>query len=100
MRNPKESSRATENLGPIPDHIEPEDTEPTLFETPDALSARNDVTPVVCSLCRRSPFDSDDAFERGIDYALVRIHGLCNRYMSPGEAQGIVDTLRERIKNP
>ena len=93
LPGPKGSNRAAENLGPVPDYVEPEDTDPTIFEQPD-------VTPVVCSLCRRSPFDTDDAFERGIDYALVRIQGLCNRYMHPDEAQGIVDLLRERIKNP
>ena len=90
---PRDPNRVTQNLGPIPEHIAPEDTEPTLFEVPD-------VTPVLCGLCGRSPFESDDAFERGIDYALVRIQGLCHPLMHPDEAQGIVDFLRERIKNP
>ena len=92
-RASKDSNRITQNLGPVPEHIPPEDTEPTLFEAPD-------VTPVLCGLCGRSPFESDDAFERGIDYALVRIQGLCHPLMHPDEAQGIVDFLRERIKNP
>jgi hypothetical protein len=93
MKDPRGSSRTIEGLGPVPEHIPPEDTEPTLFETPD-------VTPVVCSLCRRSPFDTDDAFERGIDYAMVVTQGLLKPFMHHDEAQGIVDFLRERIKNP
>ncbi len=93
LPGPKGSSRAVENLGPVPEHVAFDDTEPTIFEVPD-------VTPVVCSLCRRSPFEADDAFERGIDYALVRIHGLCNGFMQPHEAQDIADFLRQRIKNP
>lgn len=93
LPGPKGSNRPVENLGPIPQPIEQEDTDPTLFETAD-------VTPVVCSLCRRSPYDSDDAFERGIDYALVRLQGMCQSIMHADDARHMVDWLRQRIKNP
>lgn len=93
MRNPKTSSRLADNLGPVPEHIDPEDTDPTLFDTSDR-------TPVICSLCGCSPYDSDDAFERGIDYALTRIQGMCHSVMHADEAKDIAEWLRERIKNP
>lgn len=83
-------TRDLSSLGPLPEPLPEQDTEPNLFARPDE--------PGTCVCCGRSSFDTDDAFERGILFCLREVQSLYQeRGLGHLEAEQLVTWLRSRI---
>jgi hypothetical protein len=100
------SQEPLSNYGPIPEPIDNDrDTEPNLFASANSFAAQpsSEVTAPRCYLCGTAAWDSDEAFERGVAFALTQVQGLLQQgalgvSLDPDQAAALADWFRRNIQ--